>query len=179
MTMPTPTELAKILASLPADKRAAAFDAYRVGLDRLLGLKYETVADDRVVATLEITDAHLQPYGLVHGGVYAAMVESVCSVGAAMQHLARGDNVVGLENTTRFVRGTRVGARLRAEATPVENPPEAARRRACWRASITDEAGVVCATGQLVLAILAPGTSVGGEAVTLPNVEVLSDENPT
>lgn len=166
--MPTPIELATLLVQLPPNERAAAFDAHRAGLDRLLGLRYETVGGDRVVATLEITDAHLQPYGLVHGGVYATMVESVCSVGAAMLHLARGYNVVGLENTTRFSRGTRIGARLRAEATPAGDPHD--ELRACWRASVTDASGAVCATGRLVLAILTPDAKVGGETVSLPDL---------
>ncbi len=75
-------------------------------------------------------------HGLVHGGVYAAMLESVCSVGAALAKLARGHNAVRLEKATRFRRGTRVGARLRAEAVPA---PEAGDR-ARWLATITDEA---------------------------------------
>ncbi len=166
---PSATELAQLLASLPAEGRASLLDANRTGLDLHLGIRYESVADDRVVATLAVTQAHLQPYGLVHGGVYAAMLESVCSVGAALAELARGRNAVGLENTTRFLRGKRVGARLRAEAVPVAEPAE---DRARWEATITDEAGEVCATGQLVVAILAPDATVGGEVVGLPRVEV-------
>lgn len=126
-----------------------------------------------MVATLAVTEQHLQPYGLVHGGVYSAMLESVCSVGAALAELARGHNAVGLENTTRFHRGTRLGAQLRAEATPATQPEDG---RARWEATITDEAGEVCATGQLVVAILASGAQVGGEAVALPDVEVPGTE---
>ena len=166
---PSAAVLAKLLSSLPADQRAALIDANRTGLDLHLGLRYESVADDRVVATLAVTEAHLQPYGLVHGGVYTAMVESVCSVGAALAELARGRNAVGLENTTRFRRGTRVGARLRAEAV---RATETSEDRGRWEATITDEAGEVCATGQLVVAILAPDATVGGEAIALPHVEV-------
>lgn len=170
---PSAAELATILASLPPEQRASLLDANRVGLDHLLGLRYESLEDARVVATLAVTQAHLQPYGLVHGGVYAAMVESVCSVGAALEVLGEGRNAVGLENTTRFHRGTRVGGRLRAEARPAVEPGE---NRARWEATITDEAGEVCATGQLVVAILASGAQVGGEAVALPDVEVPGTE---
>jgi len=104
-----------MLATLPPPQRAALLDANRAGFDRALGLRFEVAEDDRVVATLEVRAEHLQPYGLVHGGVYAAMVESVCSVGAALRELPKGRNVVGLENTTRFHRGTRLGAHLRVE----------------------------------------------------------------
>ena len=158
---------------MPPEQRAAVIDANRAGFDQHLGLHYETVEDERIVATLDITAEHLQPYGLVHGGVYASIVESVCSLGAALQHLARGHNAVGLENTTRFLRGTRVGARLRAEARPGLDPsPDRAR----WDTTITDASGAVCATGRLVVAILGPDATVGGEAVVLPNVSVPGDD---
>ena len=166
---PSAAELASLLSSLPPDQRSALLDANRSGFDLQLGLRYESAQDERVVATLAVTQDHLQPYGLVHGGVYATMVESVCSVGAALRELTRGHNAVGIENTTRFIRGTRVGARLRAEAVPAVAPAE---DRARWEATITNEAGEVCATGRLVLAILAPGATVGGEAISLPRVEV-------
>lgn len=166
---PSASELASLLSALPPEQRAAFLDANRTGFDLSMGLRYVSLEDDRVVATLDVTEAHLQPYGLVHGGVYAAMVESVCSVGAALRELARGNNVVGIENTTRFVRGTRLGAQLKAEAVPVLLD---AMHRVRWEAKITDAAGEVCATGRLVVAILAPDATVGGEAVGLPRVEV-------
>lgn len=166
---PSAAELAKLLSSLPPEQRGALLDANRTGLDLSLGLRYESVEDERVVATLTITEAHLQPYGLVHGGVYAAVVESVCSVGAVLAELARGYNAVGIENTTRFIRACRVGAQLRAEAVPAVEPAE---DRARWEATITNAAGEVCATGRLVAAILAPDATVGGAAVALPRVEV-------
>lgn len=171
--MPSAADLAALLAKLPADQRTALINANLSGFDRVLGLRFENVGDDAIAATLEVEASHLQPYGLVHGGVYASLVESLCSVGAALRELPRGNNVVGLENTTRFIRGTRVGATLRAEASMTEAPADG---RARWEATITDEAGEVCATGRLIVAILAPDAAVGGEAVVLPNVSVPEDE---
>lgn len=166
-------QLAELLSSLPPDQRAALIHANRMGLDDLLGLRYETVADDRVLATLEVTEAHLQPYGLVHGGVYAAIVESVCSLGAGLLGLSRGLNVVGLENTTRFIRATRAGATLRAEAVPdALDEPERTR----WTATLTDASGSLCATGRVTLAVLKADVALGGTAVTLPELVVPDDD---
>ena len=167
--MPSAADLAALLAGLPAEQRTALINANLSGFDRVVGLQFEHVGDETISATLEIEASHLQPYGLVHGGVYASLVESLCSVGAALRELPRGNNVVGLENTTRFLRGTRVGAKLRAEASMTESPADG---RARWDATITDQAGEVCATGRLIVAILAPDAAVGGEAVVLPNVSV-------
>jgi uncharacterized protein (TIGR00369 family) len=167
--VPSAAELAALLSQLPPEQRTALINANLPGFDRVVGLRYDLIDDASVAATLEIEATHLQPYGLVHGGVYATLVESVCSVGAALRELPRGNNVVGLENTTRFVRGTRLGATLRAEARMTE-PPADGRSR--WEATITDETGEVCATGRLTVAILAPDAAVAGEAVALPNVSV-------
>lgn len=164
--MPSAVELARMLSSLPPEQRAALLDANRAGFDRLVGLRYDVVEDARVVATLDVGPDHLQPYGLVHGGVYAMMIESVCSVGEALRQLAQGRNVVGVENTTRFLQGARTGSALRAEATALDVEEE---HRGCWEATVTDAEGRTCATGRLVLAILPADATVGGEAVSLPD----------
>ncbi|MGA3185330.1 MAG: esterase, partial [Candidatus Dormibacteria bacterium] len=52
------------------------------GFIGLLGLQFDEVTPTRVTAHLEIGEQHLQPYGLVHGGVYAAVAETLASIGA-------------------------------------------------------------------------------------------------
>ena len=83
-----------------------------------LGLHVLTATRDQVVAELEVRPAHLQPQGIVHGGVHASVIESLCSVGAALDAMTHGRTVVGLENSTSFVRAARQGT-LRATATPI------------------------------------------------------------
>jgi hypothetical protein len=47
-------------------------------------LQFLYTTGDQVTAELEVGPVHLQAYGIVHGGVYAGMIESVASVGAAL-----------------------------------------------------------------------------------------------
>ena len=54
------------------------------GYNEVIGLRFVHAEPGEVVARLDIDDRHRQPYGLVHGGVLAGMVESLCSVGAAL-----------------------------------------------------------------------------------------------
>ena len=167
-------DLAAMLSALSPEALTAFMNTHRAGLDRVLGLEYTRVGHDRVEATVRITETHLQPYGLVHGGVYAAIVESVCSLGAALPALAQGRNVVGLENTTRFVRGTRAGATLHAVAVPAPSPEPG---RARWDATISETPGEVCATGRLTMAVLDADATVGGTTIAPP--AVVLPENPT
>src|SRR5713226_10018071 len=73
--------------------------------------------DEEVRAELTIGPEHLQSYGIVHGGVHCGVIESLASIGAALFAFPRGQSVVGLENTTSFIRAARVGVKLHSIAT--------------------------------------------------------------
>lgn len=160
-----PPEVVTLLLSSSPEQCAALLNANLAGFDARIGQRFDFVSAERIVAHVDIDANHLQPYGLVHGGVYASLVESACSVGCAFGYLREGLSVVGVVNRTRFVRATRAGTTLRVEAQPhtVDDPA-----LPVWRAEITDNAGVLCAHGRLHLAVLQPQMEVGGEALTLP-----------
>ena len=117
---------------------------------RGIGLEITEVAVDRVAGVLDAGPQHHQPYGLVHGGVYAAIVETPASFGAAASVAERGDAVVGVSNATDFLRPHRTG-RLRAVATPLHQ----GRTHQLWEVAITREAdGKMVARGQVRLQVL-------------------------
>jgi uncharacterized protein (TIGR00369 family) len=136
------------------------FNAHRGGFERMLGLVFTHVGPDEVVAEVPVGPHLAQPYGLVHGGVYTSIVETIASAGAAIHAMAHGRTSVGLENTTSFVRAVRSG-KLVATATPVHR----GRGSQVWDVRITDEHGKLSATGRLRTLSLPPGASVAGEVV--------------
>ncbi|MFT5685205.1 MAG: 1,4-dihydroxy-2-naphthoyl-CoA hydrolase [Myxococcota bacterium] len=156
-------QIIQLFLPLSPEKRAALMSESLFGFDALVGMRFSHVAEDRVSATLEVTDRHVQPYGLVHGGVYATLGESACSVGAAMAVMPSGNHAVGVENITRFHRGTRPGTTLHIEAKPKS---ERGSHRT-WEAIITSRDGVRHATSRVTVAVLAPGTRIAGEDVEL------------
>ena len=131
------------------------------GFNRAMGLRFVKALPDEFVAELDITEAHRQPYGLVHGGVYAGMIETLCSTGAALRVFAEGKTTVGLENTTAFLRAVRSGT-LRGTARSVTT----GRRSHVWEAWIRDDAERLVATGRVRLMVLAPGETLDGAEVT-------------
>jgi 1,4-dihydroxy-2-naphthoyl-CoA hydrolase len=110
---------------------------------KLIGLRIEEASGERVVAVLAVTPELLQPYGQVHGGVYAAAVETTTSVGA---HLAMDGKVlvVGVSNHTDFLRAVR-GGELRIEANPLAR----GRSTQLWEARVTDDRGRLVAHGKV------------------------------
>jgi 1,4-dihydroxy-2-naphthoyl-CoA hydrolase len=117
---------------------------------KLIGLRVEKASGERVVAVLPVTPELFQPYGQVHGGAYAAAVETTASIGA---HLAMDGKVlvVGISNHTDFLRAVRDGE-LRIEATPLAK----GRSTQLWQAAITDDRGRLVAHGKVRIMHLDP-----------------------
>ena len=130
-----------------------------IGFDATLGLVLDSVSPDLVIAHLEPDDRHLQPYGLVHGGVYCSIVESLGSVGSALHAIERGlVGAVGLSNSTEFLRSHREG-RLDARATPIHQ----GRSRQLRLVEITRASdGKPVARGQLSTYNLTSDEVIGG-----------------
>ena len=49
-------------------------------LDRTLGVQYRAVGPNKLELALEITEDHLQPWGVTNGGVYASLGETAGSM---------------------------------------------------------------------------------------------------
>src|SRR3954454_21789681 len=91
--------------------------ARAAGFVELLGLRFDEVSPDRVVMSWDVTPALHQPYGIVHGGVHASVVETAASIAGATWLGERGQ-VVGVNTSPDFRRAVRGGPR-RPVAEPV------------------------------------------------------------
>ena len=142
--------------SLSPTELGASITRKLTGLDRTLGLEITHASFERVEARLVIDDRHRQIHGLVHGGVYTSIVETVGSVGAwvadgnSNQDASNpsgertGRDVVGLDNHTSFVRAVREGT-LHVLAEPIHR----GRRTQLWEVRISDDQGRLAASGRL------------------------------
>jgi uncharacterized protein (TIGR00369 family) len=128
-------------------------DQLEAGLVKLLGVRVEEASGDRVVLSCPVTPDLHQPFGLVHGGVYATLAETAASVGGSLWFGDQG-KVVGVSNHTDFLRAVRQGE-LRAEATPLSR----GRTTQLWQVEIADEQGRLIAHAKVRLQNLseAPG----------------------
>jgi 1,4-dihydroxy-2-naphthoyl-CoA hydrolase len=113
-------------------------------LNELLGMTVDHADAERVVVTLPVTPKLHQPFGIVHGGVYCAMVETAVSYGATVA--AGGGLVVGVSNHTDFLRATRDGV-LRGEARRIQF----GRTMQLWEVAITDDQDRLVAHGRVRL----------------------------
>jgi len=82
------------------------------------GITWRDVSGSRVTASVVAGAAHLTPWGVVHGGLYAMVAESAASVGASAAVRERGEFAVGVDNLTDFLRPS-TGEELALVARPV------------------------------------------------------------
>ena len=116
------------------------------GWSGAMKLRYTVATGDEVACEFEVGDEHLQPFGLVHGGVHCGVIETVTSIGATLHVRGRGQEAVGLENTTSFVRAARSGM-LFATARPISR----GRTNQLWEAWIRDGENRLIAQGRVRL----------------------------
>jgi uncharacterized protein (TIGR00369 family) len=116
--------------------------------DGLYGLEVLEVSDELVRAQVAVRDEVKQVMGLVHGGVYASMAESIASMATGRAVYADGMIAQGQSNQTSFLRPILEGT---VHAT--------ARRRHrgrttwVWEVDITDDAGRLCAIVRMTVAV--------------------------
>jgi 1,4-dihydroxy-2-naphthoyl-CoA hydrolase len=118
------------------------------GFDRLYGLEVLSYDDTEVRAQVVVRDELKQGMGLVHGGVYAAIAESLASFATFVAVSAEGNAAMGLANATSFLRPITEGV-IHARAQRVHR----GRTTWVWDVSFTDDAEHLCALTRMTIAV--------------------------
>jgi 1,4-dihydroxy-2-naphthoyl-CoA hydrolase len=127
------------------------------GWGHAMGLRLLRTDKDLVELEWTVDDRHMQPFGIVHGGVFSGVVETVCSVGAAVGQ-PPGKGIVGMENHTSLLRPVRSGV-LHAQGRPVHR----GRSTELWEATIVDADARLVATGRLRMMVIDLPTAKSNE----------------
>lgn len=117
------------------------------GLDGLLGVEHVELGADKVVVQFTITEHHLQPFGIPHGGIYCAVHESTASLAGFIWFDGKGV-VVGTNNSTDFLRQAKLGDTITVTATPIHR----GRTQQLWHVDSVDQNDRLIAQGQVRLA---------------------------
>jgi uncharacterized protein (TIGR00369 family) len=118
------------------------------GFDGLVGLEYTELSEELASCRVPVRDELKQLAGLVHGGVYASIAESLASFATHMAVASEGKVATGLSNQTSFLRPITEGtihatarARHRGRTTWV------------WEVEIEDDAGRLCVLTRMTVAV--------------------------
>jgi uncharacterized protein (TIGR00369 family) len=98
---------------------------------RLLEIEFDERSPTQVTGSIAADERHHQPWGLIHGGLYTAAIETFATTGAFEAVKDRGQRAVGISNTTDFLRPHQDG-RLNVRATAIQQ----GRTQQLWRVEI-------------------------------------------
>ena len=116
--------------------------------DELLGTVVDSISDEEVRAHLEVRDELKQPAGLVHGGVFASIAESLTSMATFMAVHGDGQSAQGLSNQTSFLRPI-----LDGTIHAVARRRHKGRTTWVWEVEISDDQDRLCALVRMTIAV--------------------------
>jgi 1,4-dihydroxy-2-naphthoyl-CoA hydrolase len=118
------------------------------GFAEEIGVEWLNLDPDEARARIAVEPRHLQPYGIVHGGVLASLAESVTSAATYVAVQEDGMVAMGQANDTTFLRPITEGY-VNARATPRHR----GRTTWVWDVEITDDEGRPCALSRMTIAV--------------------------
>ena len=114
----------------------------------LLDIRFETVTDDTLEATMPVDSRTQQPFGLLHGGASVVLAETLGSVAGYL--CSEGEQkVVGLEVNANHIRSAR-GGRVRGVCKALHVGP----RPPVWQIDIFAEQSRLCCSSRLTTAVI-------------------------
>jgi 1,4-dihydroxy-2-naphthoyl-CoA hydrolase len=129
------------VTSSPDNRLDGTFDA-------LYGLVVDSVEDGLVHAHVDVRDELKQPAGLVHGGVYASIAESITSMATYLGVVEDGKSAQGLSNQTSFLRPI-----LEGTIHAVARRRHKGRTTWLWEVEISDDQDRLCALVRMTIAV--------------------------
>lgn len=123
----------------------------KIGLghfDALLGTEWLNLDPDDARARIAMRDDLRQPYGILHGGVYSSLIESLCSYSTAAAVWEDGNIAMGQAIEVSFVRPVTKG---HAEARAVAK--HRGKTTWVWQVEIVDDDEKLCAVAKMTMAV--------------------------
>ena len=118
------------------------------GFDAHYGLELLEADDEHVRARVRVRPELLQPAGLVHGGVFASIAESICSMATWLAVRDDGRSAQGLSNQTSFLRPI-----LEGTIHAVGRARHRGRTTWVWEVEISDDQERLCALVRMTVAV--------------------------
>lgn len=118
------------------------------GFGELIGIEWLSFDPDDARARIAVGPQHLQPFGVVHGGVYATLAESICSAATYGAVHEQGMVALGQSILTTFLRPISDG-----HVNAVAKARQQGRTTWIWDVELTDDGGRTCALVRMAIAV--------------------------
>lgn len=113
-----------------------------------IGVEWLELGAEEATARIVIDKRHLQPFGIVHGGVFSSLAESLASAATYQAVKDEGRIAMGQANDTSYLRPIS-GGNINATATRRHG----GRTTWLWDVELSDDEGRVCALCRMTIAV--------------------------
>lgn len=126
----------------------AAVDGGGSNFDAYVGTEWLSLDPDDARCRVAVRNELRQPYGILHGGVYSTLVESLCSYVTAVSVYDEGRIAMGQAIEVSFLRPVSAG---HAEVRAVVR--HRGRTTWIWQAEILDAEERLCGIAKMTMAV--------------------------
>lgn len=114
-----------------------------------LGIKFTAIQEDCLCGTMPVDNRTIQPFGVVHGGAYMALAETLGSAASMMSVDSSKYTVFGLEMKGNYLRTVKAGT-VHGKATPIHK----GSKTQLWNIDLSDDEGNLVATCRITNIII-------------------------
>lgn len=132
------------------EKAEFYFDPSKKHMGHALGIKFEHISKEKIIATMPVNENTVQPFRILHGGASVVLAETLASVGAWFSLDDLDKTAVGVEINANHIRSVKEGGMVRGTSTPVKK----GSRIHVWETKIEDENGKLVCASRCTLAIV-------------------------
>lgn len=115
-----------------------------------LGMKFQHISKDKIIASMPVDENSVQPFGVLHGGASVALAETLCSVGGWFLLDDMDHTVVGIEINANHIRSVKMGGKITGTAKPVHT----GRKIQVWECEIRDQNEKLVCSSRCTLAVV-------------------------
>jgi len=126
------------------------FNSTKPHMGHAVGIEFEHIGMDKMVATMPVNENTVQPFRILHGGASVVLAETLASVGAWFSQEGNEKNAVGVEINANHIRSVKEGGFVRGIATPIKK----GSRVHVWETRIEDGNGKLVCVSRCTLAIV-------------------------
>ena len=118
------------------------------GFDIHIGTEWLDLGPEEARARILVADHHKQPFGVAHGGVFATLAESICSVATNRAVAEDGMMAMGQSNDTSLLRPVDHG-----HLNALARSRHRGRTTWVWEVEVRDDDERLCALTRLTMAV--------------------------
>ncbi len=113
------------------------------------GIKFTEIAKDHLRATMPVDKRNMQPFGILHGGASAVLIETIGSVASTLVVDYEKKACVGLSLNVNHLRAVSEG-HVHAAAYPLHT----GRSTHVWDVKLLNDADELVAVGRITVAVI-------------------------